>query len=156
MVDEEGHRKGVGTAEVLARSGCSVLLVTRNLLPAAALDDTLSGQLWRDALRAANVTIVNDARIANVHSDGATLVDVAGRENRVRASLVVDAGTHFAVDDLVAPLRLLGLPTIAVGDARAPRGLHDAIWDGARVSESVERLVARAGPAGQPPRADEV
>ncbi|MBA3382662.1 MAG: NAD(P)-binding protein [Actinobacteria bacterium] len=156
VVDEEGHRKGVGTAEVLARSGCSVLLVTRNLLPAAALDDTLSGQLWRDALRAANVTIVNDARIANVHSDGATLVDVAGRENRVRASLVVDAGTHFAVDDLVAPLRLLGLPTIAVGDARAPRGLHDAIWDGARVSESVERLVARAGPAGQPPRADEV
>ncbi|MGH3042146.1 MAG: FAD-dependent oxidoreductase, partial [Gaiellaceae bacterium] len=124
VIDEEGHRKGVGTAEVLARCGCSVMLVTRNLSPAVALDDTLSGQLWREALRAARVTIMSDARVANVHPDGVTLMDFAGRTNRVRASFVVDAGTHVALDDLVAPLRRLGLPTIAIGDARAPRGLH--------------------------------
>ena len=53
------------------------------------------------------------------------------------ADRVVVAAPHAPVDGLVAGLRALGVEVHAVGDARAPRLVEDAVHDGYRVGAEV-------------------
>jgi hypothetical protein len=48
----------------------------------------------------------------------------------LEAGAIVHAGRHRPVDGLVAALRSLGIEALAVGDARVPRLVEDAIRDG--------------------------
>jgi 2,4-dienoyl-CoA reductase-like NADH-dependent reductase (Old Yellow Enzyme family) len=131
VVDEEGNHKGLGIAELLARSGRDVTLVAvagpvgAELVPAFALPLAL------DRLLAAGVQVVEGYIASEI---GARHVVLRGRYDgetrRLDADVVVRAGRHRARADLVPALRARGLATVAVGDARAPRQVADAIREG--------------------------
>ena len=138
VVDTEGHRKGTGTAEWLASSGHRVTLVAVNGPAAAMLDGSKVGPLALRRLRDLGVGLIEGHRLVDIR-DG-----VVRLERNYDATLltlepdaVVLAAPHRSVDDLTAALRTVGLEGHAVGDARAPRLVEDAIADGYRVGAAV-------------------
>jgi len=129
VIDEEGHRKGSGVAETLARSGCEVTLVGDGLDPAASLALTLADAPTLRRLREAGVRVVGGARVLSVSTNEVVVETPRGRE-ALTATSVVHAGRHRAVDGLVAQLRARGVQATAVGDARAPGLVDGAIRSG--------------------------
>jgi 2,4-dienoyl-CoA reductase-like NADH-dependent reductase (Old Yellow Enzyme family)/thioredoxin reductase len=134
VLDEEGHRKGAGVAEWLARNGRRVTLVGDGLAPASLLADSLTATTTLRRLREAGVSVVAAASV--VAADRERVVVRLGDElEELEAGAVVHAGRHRPVDGLVPALRGLGIETLAVGDARVPRLVEDAIrggWAAAR------------------------
>ena len=133
MIDEEGHRKGAGLAEALALDGRSVTLVGDGIAPASQLVDSLAATTTLRGLREAGVRLVAGARVVSVSADG-VVVQVDGQLEELSA-VVVHAGRHRPVDGLVVALRQRGIATRAVGDARVPRLVEDAVrsgWEAAK------------------------
>lgn len=129
VVDEEGNHKGLGVAELLAREGRDVTLVSAGPV-GAELASAFSLPFALERLLAAGVRVVEGvaAEIGPRHVllrrryDGAT--------ERLEAAVVVEAGPQRAQSELVPALRARGLAAVAVGDARAPRQVADAIREG--------------------------
>jgi len=134
LVDTEGHRKGVGTAELLAAAGWRVTLVAVGGPAAGLLENSKSGPLALRRLRDLGVRLVEGHRVVGL---SAGVVRLARRYDDEPLDLVADrvvlAVPHEPVDGLVAPLRRAGVDVRAVGDARAPRLVEDAVHDGYRV-----------------------
>jgi 2,4-dienoyl-CoA reductase (NADPH2) len=143
VIDEEGHRKASGTAELLASRGHEVTLVGDGIAPAALLQHSLAARPTLARLRAAGVRLVSDSRIVAVEPGRVRIETVAGVEQLVAAT-IVHAGRHRSVDSLVDALRGVGLVATAIGDAWAPRLVEDAIRSG---YDAAEKLGA---PAPQP------
>jgi hypothetical protein len=134
VIDEEGHRKGSGLAEALALDGRDVTLVGDRIAPASQLASSLAETTTLRRLREAGVRLVPGARVVAV-VDGGVVVQVADGVEELAASVVVHAGRHRPVDGLVGALRVRGIATRAVGDARVPRLVEDAIrsgWEAAK------------------------
>jgi 2,4-dienoyl-CoA reductase (NADPH2) len=129
VVDEEGNHKGLGVAELLARDGRDVTLVSAGPV-GAELIPAFSLPLALERLLAAGVNVVEGdaAAVGPRHVllrrryDGAT--------DRLDAAVVVHAGRQRAQAELLPALRSRGLAAVAVGDARAPRQVADAIREG--------------------------
>jgi 2,4-dienoyl-CoA reductase (NADPH2) len=131
VVDAEGNHKGLGTAELLARSGHDVTLVAvagplgAELAPAVALPLAL------DRLLEAGVQVVDGYTASEIEERHVLLRRrYGGGTRRLEAAFVVHAGRQRAQASLVAALRSRGVATVAVGDARAPRQVADAIREG--------------------------
>ena len=138
VLDTDGNRKGVGTAEWLAESGRSVTLVSLTPSPAYMLDSSKVGPLAMLRLRSLNVNLVEGHRLVNVGSGQVALArNYDGTPLSIPAATIVHAMSHAAVDDLVAPLRKVGIAVQAVGDARTPRLVEDAIRDGYAVGARI-------------------
>ena len=135
VIDEEGHRKGSGVAETLARSGCEVTLVGDGIDPAGSLALTLADAPTLRRLAEARVRVVRDARVIFVGSGEVAVESPRGRETLTGA--VVHAGRHRPVDGLVARLREHGVQATAVGDARAPGLVDGAIRSGHDVAAAL-------------------
>jgi 2,4-dienoyl-CoA reductase-like NADH-dependent reductase (Old Yellow Enzyme family)/thioredoxin reductase len=134
VLDEEGHRKGAGVAELLARHGRSVTLVGEGLAPAGQLAYSLAAAPSLQRLREAGVRIVADARIVEVEG-GRVVLELGDLTEELEVAAVVHAGRHRPVDALVGALRDRGIRAVAVGDARVPRLVEDAVrsgWEAAR------------------------
>jgi 2,4-dienoyl-CoA reductase-like NADH-dependent reductase (Old Yellow Enzyme family)/pyruvate/2-oxoglutarate dehydrogenase complex dihydrolipoamide dehydrogenase (E3) component len=138
VVDTEGHRKGAGTAEWLATQGHRVTLVPVTGAPLAMLDASKVGPLALRRLRDLGVALVEGHRLLDI-ADGAVLLERTYDSTplRLAADTVVLAAPHTSVDDLTTTLRSAGTDVHAVGDARAPRLVEDAIADGYRVGLAV-------------------
>jgi NADPH-dependent 2,4-dienoyl-CoA reductase/sulfur reductase-like enzyme len=134
VVDTEGHRKGAGTAEWLAGSGHRVTLVPVNGVAAAMLDASKVGPLALRRLSDLGVALVEGHRLVDIR-DGVVQLErnYDGTPQQLAADAVVLAAPHTAVDDLTQALRAAEVDVYAVGDARAPRLVEDAIADGYRV-----------------------
>lgn len=135
VLDLEGHRKGGGVAETLALAGRDVTLVALGASALAALAHSGVGPLALGRLAEAGAKLVEGHRLVAIETgcvrlartyDGAPLV--------LPASAVVHASPHTPADGLVAALRARSLPVRAIGDARAPRLVEDAIADGYRAA----------------------
>jgi 2,4-dienoyl-CoA reductase-like NADH-dependent reductase (Old Yellow Enzyme family) len=135
VVDEEGHRKASGVAEVLAARGRDVTIVGDGTAPTALLTYALAAAPTLRRLQLAGVQLVPNAHVAAVEP-GRVLVRRDGGVDEI-TGVVVHAGRHRAVDGLVGALRAKGIEANAIGDARAPRLVEDAIRDG---YESVRAL----------------
>jgi 2,4-dienoyl-CoA reductase-like NADH-dependent reductase (Old Yellow Enzyme family) len=131
VVDEEGNHKGLGIAELLARDRRDVTLVAVSGPVGAELTPAFALPLALERLLAAGVQVVEGHAAAEIgprhvllrrRYDGAT--------RRLEATVVVDAGRQQAQADLLPILRSRGLAAVAVGDARAPRQVADAIREG--------------------------
>jgi 2,4-dienoyl-CoA reductase-like NADH-dependent reductase (Old Yellow Enzyme family) len=134
VIDEEGHRKGAGVAEVLARAGRQVTLLGDGLAPASALVDSLASAPTLGRLREQGVRIVPATSVVKVEP-GQVTARLTDELEPLPAAAVVHAGRHRPVDGLVELLRRRGLDVVAVGDARVPRLLEDAVrsgWQAAR------------------------
>ncbi len=138
VLDHEGHRKGAGVAEVLAAAGRSVTLVALGGPPLAALAATVVAPLALERLEALGVELVDGHGLVAI-ADGHVELrrTYGGRRLIVEAAAVVHATPHAPVDGLVPAVRALGLPVRAVGDARAPRLVEDAVRDGYRAGLAV-------------------
>ncbi len=131
VLDSDGTRKGIGTAEWLASSGRTVTLVSLTPSPAYMLDSSKVGPLAMTRIRELGVKLVEGHRLVSVGRDQVSLARVYdGTPLTLEASVIVQAMSHSAVDDLVRPLRATAIAVHAVGDARTPRLVEDAIRDG--------------------------
>jgi 2,4-dienoyl-CoA reductase-like NADH-dependent reductase (Old Yellow Enzyme family) len=130
VIDEEGHRKGAGVAEVLAQRRGEVTLVGDGGAPLRSLVDTLAATPARRRLTAAGVRIVVATHVVSVERDQVVVRREDGVQESIPAVTVVHAGRHRPIDALVNSLRERGIETISVGDARAPGLVEDAIRSG--------------------------
>ena len=140
VVDEEGHHKGPGIAELLARDGRAVTLVPVSGPLGAELVPAFALPLVLERLRDAGVRVVEGHEALEVTRDRVVLrrrYDGAAEE--LAAKLVVCAARQRAEASLVPLLRSRGLAVVAAGDARAPRQVADAIREG---YEAVARAFA--------------
>jgi 2,4-dienoyl-CoA reductase-like NADH-dependent reductase (Old Yellow Enzyme family) len=135
VVDEEGHRKAAGVAEVLAASGRDVTIVGDALAPTALLTYALAAEPAIRRLHAAGVRLLANAHVDAVEPGG-VLVRRVGGVDKI-AGAVVHAGRHRPVDGLVRALRARGIKATAIGDARAPRLVEDAIRDGYELASTL-------------------
>jgi 2,4-dienoyl-CoA reductase-like NADH-dependent reductase (Old Yellow Enzyme family) len=130
VVDDEGHRKGAGAAELLARTHATTL-VPNGIAPLADLHWETIDLLALPRLRDAGVKLVEGHRAESIEPTRVVLRRVYdGSELVLEADHVVHAGRHRARDTLARELN-----AIAIGDARAPRRVEEAIrdgWDAAR------------------------
>jgi 2,4-dienoyl-CoA reductase-like NADH-dependent reductase (Old Yellow Enzyme family)/thioredoxin reductase len=129
VVDEEGHRKASGVAEVLARAGRRVTLVGDGVEPCAQLELSLAAVPTRRRLQEAGVSVLGSGSVVAAEP-GRVAVRIGGELHELPADAVVHAGRHRPVEGLVPALRARGLTAIAVGDAHAPGLIEEAIRSG--------------------------
>ena len=131
VIDEEGHHKGLGLAELLAAQGRDVTLVSVSGPVGAELADAFALPAALERLLAAGVRVVEGHEAVEVGRNHAVLRRLYdGASHAVEAAIIVHAARHRAVATLLPLLRARGLRAVAVGDARAPRQVADAIRDG--------------------------
>lgn len=133
LLDGEGHRRSLGTAEVLASRGHPTTVVAADpfvgagLAPIAALDG------YMERLAALGVSLMPMAAVTRY--DGAEVVTRSlydGAQRAVPAATLVVSVPPLPELGLLEPLRSAGLEPMVIGDARAPRLMDAAIRDGHR------------------------
>jgi 2,4-dienoyl-CoA reductase-like NADH-dependent reductase (Old Yellow Enzyme family) len=131
VVDEEGHHKGMGVAELLARQGRDVTLVPVSGPVGAELASAFALPLALERLLDAGVRVIEGYSVAQM-LPGSVILRRAydGAPRTLEAALVVRAARHRPCAGLVPALRARGVGAVAVGDASAPRQVADAIRDG--------------------------
>jgi NADPH-dependent 2,4-dienoyl-CoA reductase/sulfur reductase-like enzyme len=135
VLDFEGHRKGGGVAETLAASGREVTLVALGPAALSALAHSSVGMLALRRLAGLGTGLVEGHRLVAIQRDAVHLArGYDGAPLVLPAGAVVHASPHTPADDLVAALRERAIEVRAIGDARAPRLVEDAIGDGYRVA----------------------
>ncbi|MDX6593651.1 MAG: hypothetical protein QOJ13_2847 [Gaiellales bacterium] len=131
IVDEEGHHKGLGIAELLASDGREVTLVPVSGPVGEQLVTAFALPLALERLAETGVRVIEGCSAAEIASGRVVLRRrYDGTTQTLEARVVVHAGRQHARCGMVSALRDLGLETVAVGDARAPRQVHDAIREG--------------------------
>jgi 2,4-dienoyl-CoA reductase-like NADH-dependent reductase (Old Yellow Enzyme family) len=131
VIDDEGHHKGLGAAELLAGQGRQVTLVAVAGPVGEELVNAFALPLALDRLRGAGVRVIEGHVLVRVTGGGVVLGRAYdGAELALDAPLVVHAARHRAVDALAGELRSEGIAAVTAGDARAPRQVADAIRDG--------------------------
>ena len=139
VMDEDGYYWAASTAELLARAGKQVTLVTRFFevlreLPAVSRIATLR------FLDRHGVELRPNMAVARVEGGSVVLSHYySGREERVPdAAAVIWLGPQRANSQLADDLRALGVEGVhLVGDAFAPRRLANAIQEGHRAGRAV-------------------
>ena len=135
VLDFEGHRKGGGVAETLALDGREVTLVALGPTALGALVHSTVGALALRRLAALGVRLVEGHRLVSIADDAVHLArSYDGAPLALATRAVVHAAPHTPADGLVGELRARGVAVRAIGDARAPRTVEDAIADGYRVA----------------------
>jgi 2,4-dienoyl-CoA reductase-like NADH-dependent reductase (Old Yellow Enzyme family) len=138
VLDFEGHRKGAGVAEVLAAGGREVTLVALGPVALSALASATVGMLALRRLAQHGVRLVEGHRLLAIAADAVHLERTYdGTPLLVQAGAVVHAAPHTPADGIVADLRARSIPLRAIGDARAPRLVEDAIRDGYRAALAI-------------------
>src|SRR4029077_11013171 len=131
VLDFEGHRKGAGGAVVLAAAGRKVTLVALGAVALGALASYTVAPLALRRLAENGVGLVEGHRLLSIEDAAVHLERLYdGTRVRLEAGAVVHASPHTPRDALAAELRARSIAVRAIGDARAPRLVEDAIRDG--------------------------
>jgi 2,4-dienoyl-CoA reductase-like NADH-dependent reductase (Old Yellow Enzyme family) len=131
VLDFEGHRKGAGVAEVLASGGREVTLVALGAVALGALASSTVAVLALRRLAQHGVRLVEGHRLVSIEEQAVHLERLYDGSRLVLESrAVVHASPHAPADAIVDELRARSIAVRAVGDARAPRLVEDAIRDG--------------------------
>ena len=134
IVDYDGHMRGPGAAELLADQGHEVEIVTRFFSVGEDVDPRLKTSVYtrfyRKGVRMTPLSVVEEVgpgrvRLANT---------LTGQERTVEVDTVVTALGGRAENALEAALSGRGLDVHVVGDALAPRTIHDAILTATRAA----------------------
>lgn len=135
VVDTDGGFEAPTAAEALTAAGWATELVTDLAAVAAQVDQT-QVSFVRRRLRQARVTVAPNLRLVRLQEGGVEFrdVDTGLREVRSGVRLLVLAGHRRADRRLEAEVRSTRpeLDLRVIGDALAPRGLAEAVADGAR------------------------
>jgi 2,4-dienoyl-CoA reductase-like NADH-dependent reductase (Old Yellow Enzyme family)/thioredoxin reductase len=136
ILDTVGHIEAIGLAELLAREGRSVTLVTA--LPTPILLDRETAGEALPRMVSAGVTWRPNTALAQVGERRVTLVDVFSRRPEVLEVDTVVIRTHGLPDaDLYFALQRRVAQLLRVGDAVAVRTADRAIFDGHMAGRAV-------------------
>ncbi|PSR32690.1 MAG: hypothetical protein C7B46_13090 [Sulfobacillus benefaciens] len=140
LIDENHHQEGLSTAEFLASQGYQVTVVSRLWIPGEDIDVTLRPDL-SGRLDALGVTLWPLTEVKEIFSDGTAALEHVHSHRPWELGpfdAVVTATKGRAQDALWKELKESSVELYVIGDAMAPRGLHDAILEGTRVARSVQ------------------
>lgn len=131
VLDDEGLNTGVGIAELLARDGASVELVTRWMQPMEFGIYTFEFSFVIPTLKQLGVQLSTQTYIKEIDQNSVTLFDVFTNEERTApADAVVLSTMRRPQTALVEALRGKADQVFVIGDALAPRGFADAAFEG--------------------------
>ncbi len=133
VYDELGFHQATSVAELLAARGCSVEIMTQGMVVGQDLGITLDMENFHRRAAAAGITLTTDRMVVTARVG--VLVDVlhhtVGSTSPSRYDWVVCATPPRPDDALWHELR--GVPVHRIGDCLAPRRVHAAVIEGARV-----------------------
>jgi 2-enoate reductase len=124
---------GCETALACAERGAGVVLIEA-LADVGRDCEPISRSVLVRHMADANVRILSDARVTEIAAD-AVIVEAEGGTGRVRADRVVIAVGAVACDQLAQELRGHSSPVFVAGDARSPRGIAEAVYEGWRAGQ---------------------
>jgi 2,4-dienoyl-CoA reductase-like NADH-dependent reductase (Old Yellow Enzyme family) len=123
------------TAAKIAREGTgSVRLLTRwPMVGMETIGDVYLLWIMRE-LYGAGVTVITDHFVQGIDGDQVTLFNVydPDRTTEVHADLIVMATARQSVNGLYHVLQERGVSVETIGDATAPRGTYEAVYEGHR------------------------
>ncbi|MCY0898100.1 MAG: NAD-binding protein [Firmicutes bacterium] len=139
LIDENHHQEGLSTAEFLAEQDYAVTVISRLWVVGDEIDVTLRPDLYA-RLDGLGVEIHPLTEALEIRDDGSVLVEhVHSRRQRELGPFdsIVIATKGRAQDQLWRDLKGSVDVLYLIGDAMAPRGLHDAILEGTRVARQI-------------------
>jgi NADPH-dependent 2,4-dienoyl-CoA reductase/sulfur reductase-like enzyme len=139
VIDDDAHMRGPGAAEALLDAGARVEIVTRESMVGLDVDSTLRPPLYR-RLFTKGVVMSPHTAVVEIGPDAIRVEHVySGEPREIPADLVVLALGGEAQAGLYERLRATApsLEVHRVGDAVAPRRLHDALLEATRVGRLV-------------------
>ncbi len=131
VADWRGDWVGVGIAQMLAREGRRVRLMTSAHCAGINLQPYVRDMIVGDLMRL-GVAITPYARLAGVDADTAYFEQTTTGEAILAegTETVVLALGHRSNDGLLAELETAGIPAQVIGDALSPRTCEEAVLDG--------------------------
>lgn len=130
-----GGSIGCGTAEFLADQGKKVTLTTRQEMVAYGVEWlTMMALMSRLAQK---VKIMTKTTHKEVTAEGALVVDAEGKERLLKADTIVYAAGTKSVKSLYYELLDYIEEAYLIGDARQPRLIGDAIWEGFAIAAEI-------------------
>jgi 2,4-dienoyl-CoA reductase-like NADH-dependent reductase (Old Yellow Enzyme family) len=138
VLDEFGDWPGMSVAHALAQRGSEVELVTPVMYPGMALELT-NWRICYEQLSALGVIFHPVAEIAAVHGNDVVIRRGFSRAEHVIADVdsIVMVRVPVAQDSLHAQLSDGTFEVHLAGDALAPRGIEDAVYDGQRLGREL-------------------
>jgi hypothetical protein len=135
VLDDLQDASGPLTAAMIARAGdASVRLITRwPMVGMETIGDVYLLWVMRE-LYAAEVAIIPDHFVSGIDGERMTLFNVydADRTTEVHADWIVMSTARQSENRLYHRLRDRGVSVEAIGDATAPRGTYEAVYEGHR------------------------
>jgi 2,4-dienoyl-CoA reductase-like NADH-dependent reductase (Old Yellow Enzyme family)/thioredoxin reductase len=116
----------------LARRGHEVLLFDQGQEPGAEMPSSVR-HFVRRQLGELKVQCFMGCRVERVEDGKVTAVLPDGEKNTFPPAAVVTALGRTPRPELATAVERLGIEVHVVGDAKEPRTLHDAVWEGAQV-----------------------
>jgi hypothetical protein len=143
VLDDEGLNAGVGIAEILAKGGCDVEVVSRWLHIPHNLFFTFELPLIIPQLRNLGVRLTPQTYVKEIGERRVTVFDVFTNREEVREGIdgVVLVTMRRPLAELAAVLEGKVEQLFTIGDALAPRGHGEAFYEGSYFA----RLVGEPG-----------
>lgn len=131
-----GNRAGLVCAEHLASKGLKVTVIEEGKDIAGDVIPTFK---WRHAawVKEYGITVLASTRVVAVDAGGVRTAGPDGKEGRVEAAAVVFAVERRPENALLAALEFLCDELYVIGDAVAPRSLHNAVHEGYRLGAEI-------------------
>lgn len=147
VYDADGYYVGPGVAELLAADGYDVTIVTTYPVLSPVSDETLEGEMLRAHVHRAGIAVVHASTIIAIERPGSATVPVLltghdryGDPWSQACDGIVLVTQQLSDDSLYRELTAgESPPAYLIGDARAPRLLSEAIFDGHRLGREIER-----------------
>jgi 2,4-dienoyl-CoA reductase-like NADH-dependent reductase (Old Yellow Enzyme family)/thioredoxin reductase len=157
VIDERGRYDALGAAELLVKAGHAVTFVASTDVIGQQLKATGDHSIIMARLVAAGVRIIPSHVLESVSPQQVIVHSSYGADSKIELG-PIDAIVYSFGNEPVAPVPAdgdggLGVKTIRVGDCFAPRGLDEAIYEGARVVYNSEQARSNrpqlVGPGGE-------
>ncbi len=150
VYDADGYFMGSALADLLAREGSRVTIVTTFPVLSPVSDETLEGEALREHVHRAGIDVVHATTVTAIQAvpggpvtltgtdrygeawsavcDGVVLVTMQSSNDALHAELTADRGALAAA----------GISLYRIGDALAPRLISEAIFDGHRLAREID------------------
>ena len=138
VIDQDGHHKGPAVAEQLALQGSKVEVVSDLFTVGEDIDISVKPLVYQ-RLYTNHVTLSPNTEVKEIREEQVVLRNIYNNEERTvdGVTTIVHAGLRRAQDDLYKTLKGKVDDVRLVGDAMAPRRIHDAILEGTRAGRAV-------------------
>ena len=138
VFDADGYLMAAAVAELLAREGREVELVTGydTIVPYSA--ETLEDALTRERLHACGVAMRAGAVLTEIAPGALTCIDANGEPLELQAAGVVLVTQRISDDALFHELDGRRPAVFRIGDCVAPRLLAEAVFDGHRLAREID------------------